>query len=283
MKALIIGADSLIGAALAGRLSAAGHEVLRTSRRGSPGTIPFNMAHAVQNQRLPAVDIAYLLAGITSQAACEANPDLSRTVNVSHTIALAEGLVAAGSRVAIVSTNLVLDDSRPLAPVEAPRHPQGLYAAQKAEVEIALLELGDQAAILRITKLAETLAPLLSRWRSSLLVGETIEAFSDLVCAPLPLETVTSALQRIGERRLSGILQLGATPDISYVDIAMLLADGIGAPPERIQPIDSRSRGIVLASRPHHTTLETGRTEAVLDLSAPDSRMVVQCLVRSLV
>ncbi|MGU9982505.1 sugar nucleotide-binding protein [Phreatobacter sp. HK31-P] len=283
MKALIIGAESLIGATLAQRLAAAGHEVFRTSRRGSAGTISFDLALTPQSQTLPAVDTAYILAGITSQAACEADPDLSRTVNVSHTIALAEALAAAGSRIAIVSTNLVLGDSRPLAPADSPYDPQGLYAAQKAEVESALLRLGDRAVILRITKLAETLTPLLSRWRDSLLAGETIEAFTDLVCAPLPLNTVTTALQRMGERGLVGILQIGATPDISYADIATLLASEIGARPEQVEPIDSRSRGIVLASRPRHTTLDTRRTEAVLDLPAQDASTVVQRLIRSLV
>jgi dTDP-4-dehydrorhamnose reductase len=282
MKALIIGADSLIGAALAGSLAAAGHEVVRTSRRGTAGAIPFDLSANPGDQSLPSADIAYILAGMTSQAACEADPVLSRIVNVSHVVALAELLAHAGTHVAIVSTNLVLDDSRPFAPADSPRHPQGLYATQKAEVETALQQLGARAAVLRITKLAETLAPLLSRWRGGLLAGDTIEAFTDLVCAPVPLETVTTALRRIGERRLAGTLQIGAAPDISYADIAAMLAETLDIPSDRVVPIDSRSRGIQLSSRPRHTTLDTCASEAALGLPAQDARAVVRHLIRSL-
>lgn len=282
MKALIIGADSLIGAALAGSLAATGHEVVRTSRRGTAGAIPFDLSADPLGQPLPSGDVAYILAGMTSQVACEADPLLSRTVNVSHTIALAQRLAQAGAHVAIVSTNLVLDDSRPFAPADSPHSPQGLYAAQKAEVENALQRLGEQAAILRITKLAETLTPLLLRWRAGLLAGGTIEAFTDLVCAPLPLEAVTTALRRIGERRLAGVFQIGAAPDISYADIAAMLVEALDLPADKVTPIDSRSRGIQLSSRPRHTTLDTCTGEAALAFSPQDARAVVRHLIHSL-
>ena len=41
---LVVGADGMIGAAVAARLEATGHDVIRTSRRSSPDTLPLDLA-----------------------------------------------------------------------------------------------------------------------------------------------------------------------------------------------------------------------------------------------
>lgn len=254
---LVVGADSLIGGALVQRLSAAGKSVAATTRRrsGTAASIHLDLAEYTDASAIPEdVSIAFLLAGVTSISACEADPEASRRVNVTGTLALARDLVSRGAHVVFASTNLVFDGCVPFAPPHHPVSPQSAYATQKAEAETALLATG-HASVLRLSKVVETLQPLLTQWATDLAAGREIHPFADRKCAPVSLCAVLDALILLGERRQPGIYHLGGTRDFTYAEIASRLAAHMGVTANAVQPVPSP--GAASGSVAAHTTIET--------------------------
>ncbi|UPY38179.1 sugar nucleotide-binding protein [Sediminicoccus sp. KRV36] len=280
-KIMVIGADGTLGAALRHAAAARGLAVMGTSRRPGGALLPLDLTAAQESWQLPeAVDTAFLLAGNTNMAACEADPEGTARINVEATLTLARRLAAQGAQVVVVSTNLVLSGRTPnAAPGEAPA-PQNRYAAQKALVEAAMLapEFPGPAAILRITKIAESLLPLLRGWAQSLRAGQQLRPFDDLVCAPMPLEAALAALLRIAETRASGLFHLGADLDLSYTEIARRLAATLGADPALVQGTTSLAACVKLPARPAHTTLDDVATRARLDLPPIGSEATLKAL-----
>jgi dTDP-4-dehydrorhamnose reductase len=266
----IVGADSQIGLALEARLRHDGRAVIGTTRRRpSAGRLHLDLSDPPDRWHLPnRCSVTFLLAGITSLAQCESAPDLTRRVNVAHTLALARAMAARGSHVVFISTNLVLSGAKPDAPASAEIAPQCAYARQKADVEQALLSSEIPASILRITKVAETLSALLSGWAAELVEGRPIAPFTDLVCAPLRCDDVIEALIRLGTTVKTGLFQIGARPDMRYDEIAMRLAEALGVSDDLVRPTSSAQAGVTLLTRPRFTTLQTEATEAQLALPA---------------
>jgi len=184
--------------------------------------------------------------------ACEQNPATSHLVNVEHTLALARDLAAQGAHVIFASTNLVFDGRASFMAPNAPVSPQTSYARQKAEVEAALLSTGG-ASILRISKVVETLRPLIESWAGDLLAQRVIHPFSDRACSPVRLDHVVSAFQLLGERRHAGLYQLGGARNITYAEIAFQLAAHMGAPADLVQPV----HGPPISSGGPHTTMRS--------------------------
>ncbi|HRD75606.1 MAG TPA: sugar nucleotide-binding protein [Hyphomicrobiaceae bacterium] len=279
MKALVIGATGSLGPALRDGLRACGSEVIATSRGGGSALTAFDLAATPDSWQLPAADVAYLLAGITSIDRCEGDPVGTHLVNVERTLALAERLARSGTHIVCVSTNLVLAGDRPDALVTDRIAPQCAYAAQKAEVERALLAFGPAAAILRITKVAEGLDRLLAGWAERLSVRQPIEPFADLICAPMPRADVTSALVTLGIRRLSGLHQIGADADVSYAEIARRLAAAMGADAALVRPTTSAQAGVKLQAKPRHTTLDARASLVALGLSTISTDRTIEALI----
>lgn len=226
---LIVGGDGLIGRALLAHLAASGRRTLATTRRATVGCIDLDLARAVDAKLPGDVDVAYLLASMTNMSAVEADPASSRAVNVTGTLTLAERLKAQGAHLVFVSTNLVFDGRKAFASVADSLGPQNLYAAQKAEVERELLA-AEGASVLRLSKVAETLLPLVKQWAVDLEAGRPIHPFSDRRCAPVALARVVTALAYLGEARSGGLHQLGGARDLTYEEIAPLLARFMNAP-----------------------------------------------------
>src|SRR5262245_35587692 len=113
MKALILGADSTIGGALACAFSARGDFVCSTTRRTEPvkkNTVKLDLASFDSDAvSLPRADIAFFCAAITSFAACRANETLARRINVTGPAQLARRLVAADTKVVLLSSSAVFD------------------------------------------------------------------------------------------------------------------------------------------------------------------------------
>lgn len=278
----IVGADSNIGAALEAGLHRRGYSVIGTTRRlpAASGRIHLDLSEAPDRWQLPdGCAVTYLLAGVTSLAQCETEPELTRRINVDHTVSLAGAMAARGSHVVFLSTNLVLSGTTPDAPTAAKVEPQCAYARQKAEVEDALLNNGISASILRITKLAETLVPLLSTWATELTAGRPIAPFSDLVCAPLGRDDLIEAMLRLGEARKTGLFHIGARPDISYDDIAKRLAHSLGVAEGLVRPTTSVAAGVTLLANPPFTTLNTSASEVLLGLSPLQSDTAIDAVL----
>jgi dTDP-4-dehydrorhamnose reductase len=267
---LVVGADGLIGRALADRLAGGKHPLLRTVLCREAGAEVLDLARGAANWHPPQpVSVAYLCAAVTSQEYCRRHPRESRAVNVEGTLALARTLAAAGARIVFLSSNLVLDGAAAFQRADAPVRPQCEYGRQKAEVERQLREL-PRTCIVRLTKVLGRGSPLLAQWAAGLRAGRTVRPFADMRMAPVPLEFAVEALLRLAVAPLAGIVQVSAAEDITYEQAARHIAGRVQAAQSLVQPLTAAAAGLDLEHLPAHTTLDATRLRTELGLTPPD-------------
>ncbi len=291
-RALIFGSTGHIGRALAGRLAAAGVEIVGSARPGAadapdpcpgsrpdscsvppsalPSALPLDLSdeEAVRNVPLPPADVAFFCAGVTSLKACAADPGASRRVNVQAPILLRRRLATQGTRLVYLSSSSVFDGSRPLRETDEPTCPMTEYGRQKAEAEAALLApyaplasgapgaSGGDVLVVRLTKVI-TPGDLFDQWRKDLLAGKTIRPFSDMPVAPVSLEAAAAVLAELAATGASGIRHVSAPRDISYAEAARRLAERLGVSPDLVRPQTVAESGIALEHAPRCASLGT--------------------------
>jgi dTDP-4-dehydrorhamnose reductase len=148
------------------------------------------------------------------------------------------------------------------------------YGRQKADAETRVLATGS-SAVLRLTKVFGPWPTLLADWRDRWRGGQPVEAFTDLVAAPVPANLVAGAMAAIGIHRSTGVYHLSADADVSYFDIARHLARRFDIGAAGIRGVSAVERGIGAAAVPKHTTLDTRRLAAELGIDAPHVWSVV--------
>jgi dTDP-4-dehydrorhamnose reductase len=280
---LVVGGDGLIGRTLARRLEADGHAVLATTRRrgcAGPGRPHLELAQDPSDWTPPRpVGVAFLLAAAANQLSCCADPSASRRINVDHTVALARRLVSLGAFAVFTSTNLVFDGEEAHYRTYATPHPTSEYGRQKAEAEQALLALGPRVAVVRLTKVLAAEMPLIGRWVEALKAGHPVEAFTDLICAPMPVDFVAEALARIGAQQKGGLFHLSGADEVSYADLARLLALRLGVDGALVKPTTSAAAGVTLQSLPKHSSLDARDVADAFALPPPRLDAVIEsCL-----
>lgn len=272
--ALVVGADGLIGRALADHLVLAGRQVVETTRRvdiiGERRTF-LDLSEDISNWTPPCrISIAYICAGVSSIEHCQKYASQSENVNVHNTFELAKVLVKSGSFVVFPSTNLVYDGSVPFRKANDPVCPLTEYGRQKAEAEGRLLALGNLISIVRFTKILTPETQLFKGWLKSLRNNEAIHPFSDMVMAPVPLFFAVDVLRCVADMRLSGIVQVSGERDVTYEEFSRCIARCIGASPSLVQAIKSEKSGIIPETAPKHTTLDTAKLKRVLGVQPPN-------------
>lgn len=249
MTILIVGGDSAIGRAVAAELEARGRPVAATSRRA--GRHPsLDLAQPPATWEVPMADAALVAAGIGSLAACEADEDLARAVNVTAVAALAQRVPF----VLVLSTTQVFSGAQAHIPADAPVGPANAYGRVKAEAEaVALAAAG---AVLRLGKVLSPHLPLVQDFVATLKAGGTVEAFSDMVLAPVTLEQVAALAADILIGRLGGIHHLSGDCDITYAEMAGLMAAEIGS--GQVRAVSSAGRVPTHFVQAHATLAATG-------------------------
>jgi len=271
---LVVGADSTIGGELLRSLKADGRPALGTSRRpGRPGMY-LDLADPPQRWQGPPVAVAYLCAAVTRLDDCQRDPQGTARVNVAGTLHLAQLLASQGASLVFLSTNHVFDGARPFRRIDEEVSPLNEYGRQKAEAERCLRMLG-QTAILRLTKVLGGPNPLFAGWARSLVRGERIRPFHDLVVAPVPLHCVCSVLRQLGAEQRSGIWHLSGDRDLSYAEAAFLGASVLGANSKLIEPTAMRSQPHAEQS-PRYTTLDVSPLPQALGVNVPDVTTTVR-------
>jgi len=271
---LVIGADGLIGRALADYLLSAGESIVETTRRPdttSKRRVFLDLTEDVSDWRPPCqVSVAYLCAAVSTVDHCRRDPIQSAIVNVRNTVALAKALVASGTFVIFPSTTLVYDGSVPFRKEDDPVCPVAVYGVQKAEAEKKLLAMGNSVAVVRLSKVLSPDMPLVKGWIEALRSNKPISAFSDKVMAPVSLSFVIDVLHRIAEARLPGIIHVSGRKDVTYEEVGRHIASLIGANPDLVRATTAREGGLSPEEAPLHTTLDTTRLREELGIEPPD-------------
>jgi dTDP-4-dehydrorhamnose reductase len=281
---LIVGVDSLVGAATAQALRDRGTLLYGTTRRRetvSPERLLLDLGDVAAFD-VPDVDTAIICAAITPYGACETDP-AAFEVNVHGPARLASKLAAAGVFVVYVSSNTVFGGNRPFCNEDDPLSPGFPYAEQKAQAERALGEAlsahPDACCVVRLTKVLAPHIPPLPDWSRDLAAGHPIHPFSDLIFAPISRQFVARALIRISEARLPGRFHLSGKENLSYADFAMQTVAAMGLPAELVQPTTAVAAGVRIAFQPRFSALGMARTQARLDVAPQPADSVVADLL----
>ncbi len=280
---MVIGGDSLVGAALAASFRSAGAKMLATTRRqqaGGSGYIYFDLINTSPEQ-LPVIDggLAYVCAGITNISACERNPTEARNVNVEATVALIKRLLERKLFVVFLSSNTVFDGNSPWPDEFADYSPTNEYGRQKVETEQHALQLGgadEFLAIVRLSKVVSRHSGIASAFYQQLATGNECRAFNDLRMSPVSLAYVVSGLKEVGLRKLPGRFHLSGANELSYADFAAHLATHAGFDQKLIKPTTFQEAGAEVLFHPLFPGLGMQLTSARLGIEPEPLEHVVK-------
>ena len=278
MKALVIGSDSLIGRRLTPALRSAGWQAHGTTRRSADGGDLLRLDLADPQcvaVRLPPVDVAFFCAAVTRFSDCDADPTLARQVNVLSPVALADRLVAAGTRAILLSSIAVYGGEEPRVPAERPVNPNSLYGRLKAEAEQAFLAFGSAASIVRLTKVLAPEMPLFNGWIDALAKSIPVNAFEDTGLAPVSIAAAVDILVRVAADADGGIYQASACDDVTYVEAALHIAQRLGASPALVRSDLGAGRGVPVEQLRRFSSLDTTRVDRLTGKVAPAARDVI--------
>ena len=271
---LVVGGTGLIGRALVENAASEGIACAATARR-SGGEQKIGAEHA---SRLLLIDLndspdqwqipsgtecAIFCAAITGIAACENDPGGTSAINVTATIALADRLAAARTKVIFLSSNQVFGPETSAPAEDSGPAPVTEYGRQKLVVEQHLLEKIPNSQIIRLTKVIPPAFPLFAEWNSALAAGQPITAYSDLYFSPIALETTAAMILKIATSPHDGIFHLSASDSISYLDAARWLAARAGVEPSLVEGRPSPPSPFLLPN-PDSSRLSCDRTRRLI-------------------
>lgn len=272
---LIVGGDSMIGRALCSTCAREGIPFWCTTRRSSMtarNSLHCDLSRHQQANMFPLdISVAFICAGATSIAECSRRPKLTRAINVTHTVQLARLLAEHGCRVVFLSTNLVFDGSDQFPRHSDPVCPLTEYGAQKAEAEREILALSDDNLVVRLSKVVGPRTRPFVDWVRRLDGGGGVRPFADMIVSPISLNLCTCALVGAATARISGILQISAPQDMSYVQAAEVIAAEMGVSQRLVCSSLSVDCGVHVEVHPTHTTMDTSRVRRCLGLSIEDA------------
>jgi dTDP-4-dehydrorhamnose reductase len=210
-------------------------------------------------------------AGIASVDISEQHVNESTESNLGGTRNLVELCAATGTRMVYVSTNAVFDgESAPYG--EADRvNPINAYGRIKLACERVVQEALVHAAVVRpILMYGWPHAmgrPNPVTWVvDSLTRGERINVVDDVYENPLHNIQAASAVWRILEREVTGIIHLAGGEPVNRYQLALAVARAFELDASPIRPVPS-SFFPHIAPRPRNTTLRTTRMERELGMS----------------
>jgi dTDP-4-dehydrorhamnose reductase len=276
---LIVGGDGLIGSSLHRKLILDGASVTVTTRKhpDSSNSLYLNLNEDVSAWRAPLdVQVAYLCAAITKIKTCDESHNDAYRVNVESTLQIAAKLLEGGTFVVFLSTNYVFSGSKPQQKTNDSYAPINEYGRLKAEAERRLLSLGGKIAIVRLTKVLDRNSPLIAEWIRNLKRQQPVYAFHDLCIAPISLTYAVDALYHIGKLRKAGVYHLSGSKDLSYADLARMLANKVGVSRLNVNETSCRSNPEAAVARNRYMSLDVTETRTLLDIEPQTAVDVIE-------
>lgn len=278
---LVVGVNGTIGSALFDRLVQSKHLVWGTTQRKEAvkqGSVVYlNLLDDPASWQLPDVkfDVVYLCAGICRMALCEEDPAGTSRVNIQGMSELAHYLSASGAFIVYLSTNQVFSGQMAHVPENAPYQPLNEYGRQKAVVEEFIAAQCQPAAIVRLTKVVEPNMPLIQNWIDQLQQNQVVDAFHDMMLAPVSLRQVVDVLIHVGEKRQPGCYPVSGDEDVSYQTVAQYLADYLGVSPALVRSVGALEKGIKRNFLPRFTTMRCSSTISLCGQKPPHFQEVL--------
>jgi dTDP-4-dehydrorhamnose reductase len=165
---------------------------------------------------------AVFLSAFTGFKPCEDDPYRAFRTNVRQTSEAVAILNARCIPVTFLSSSAVFGKQNKEKDEQAPAHPENVYGITKRLAERDILSKA-RNSVVRLTKLCDKNLPIFRRWRESVQTENKIVALKALRLAPLPPSVVIDHLEKIIERRVTGVTHLTSDKDLSYYELAQAL------------------------------------------------------------
>ena len=280
-RALVVGGDSLVGAALVAHCLGRGVAVDVTTRRSGQANALFldlGKPDFTPLTRVP-YQVAYVCAAITSMQACQEKPELSRQINVVNTLELMKRLADRGTHLVFLSSSQVFDGETPMPTEDTATCPKNEYGFQKLAVEQAIARDDLPAAVLRPTKvLADRPVGVFKGWFDSLSSGRPVKAATNMALSPVMVGDVADAAARLAAGRHRGIWHLGSRDDIGYFDAARLMAEMRSLPISLVEGEELTEAQVPAIFRHRHVTLGCDKIATSLGLPVKRARDILDAL-----
>ena len=283
---LVVGGDGLIGSKLVERLRAIGASVVATTRRTLSDNkrsvkVDLSSNSDISSWTYPnGGGLVFVCAGITSIAACDAEPQASRQVNVTNTLVLARKLYTSGARIVFLSSNAVFNGTVIRPEEDGAYCPSTEYGRQKVAVEQGLIALSGGAssvAIVRLSKVLTSTSGMTKDFIKRFTSHELCPAFDDLRISPVSLSYVLDGILAIAMSKHDGVFNLSGADEMTYADFARRLATHMGASQDLVRPFSSTDSGVKVLFRPEHPALGMKRTNGLLGItSEPTAHLLKQ-------
>ena len=276
--ALVVGGDSLVGAAIQRHCHELGVPVAISSRRPGTTNIFLDLGDPdfspLERTRYA---YAFICAGVTDMRACQNEPAATRRINVVNTIELMCRLADRGAHLVFFSTSQVFDGETPAPAEDAVTSPKNEYGAQKLAVEQEIARRELSAAILRPTKiLAKHPVGVFKAWFEALAKGNAIQAATNMALSPVLVGDVAEAAGRLAAGGHRGIWHLGARDEMSYFDAARLMADMQHLSPALVKGEALTDAQVPSIYRHRHATLSSEKTARTLAMPLRRARDVLE-------
>lgn len=266
--ALVVGGDSLVGAALRSYCNELGIPVAVSSRRGGANAVFLDLSDPdfapLERTRYAC---AFVCAAVTDMRACQSDPVATRRINVASTVELMRRLADKGTHLLFLSTSQVFDGEMPAPAEDAATNPKNEYGAQKLAVEQAIGRHELPAAVLRPTKiLARQPVGVFAAWFEALARGAPIRAATNMALSPVMVRDVAQAACLLVGGRHRGVWHLGARDEMTYFEAARLMARMRHMPAALVDGEAVTDEQVPSIYRHRHATLSSDKIARALEL-----------------
>jgi dTDP-4-dehydrorhamnose reductase len=204
-------------------------------------------------------------------AYCEQNKEAAYAINVKGTLELIRQIGRTRMQAIFLSSDYVFEGKVGPHDDDHPTRPTTEYGRHKAEVERELPSLANNYLVLRLSKIYGTKKgdkTLLDEMAAQLAGGSEVHAAYDQIFCPTNVEDLVSAILRIQDRGLQGVINVCNPERWLRCDIAMALAEAMRADCSLVKRISLYDIP-VMAGRPLDTSMKSTRLAALRPRFAP--------------
>ena len=229
-KVLVIGGDSIIGSNFLNLLIKKKIQFIKTTRNNkkynSKYTIFLNLKNLNKFKQISLNEFSHALIsiGITSIKKCERKNSSSYNINVIQMKKIINILIKNKIKIIYLSSDKVFLQNSFLNSTKKTPKPSSVYGRQKVIIENYIRKNTKNYIILRLGKIISKNNELINNWIKSFKTNKEIETFYDEFISPISVNTVSSFLYFLINKRLLGIFHLNSKDSISYYDLALRLA-----------------------------------------------------------
>jgi len=210
-------------------------------------------------------------AGLTNVDACEDNPSEAERLNVEISEHVARAAQAVGAFLVHISTDHMSDGTKALVTETAAPAPLNVYAQTKWQAECAVTKLCPEALIVRTNFFGwgSLVKASFSDWvLQGLRQGKTLPLFVDVYITPILINQLVDVIERLLQRRATGIFNVAGRDRVSKFEFGMRLAKVFGYPGDALRPVSVRDVPL-RAQRPLDMSLNTDKVAKAVGRAMP--------------